>query len=74
VLVFCAEVLATALPGAMGPVAAVAVAWAVGLCGRDMVRWALGRRGFLLAHVIAGRDEEAALARLLAARPDLAAG
>ena len=43
-----------------------------GLLGRDAVRWSLERRGYILVHVLAGRDEETALARLLAARTDLA--
>jgi hypothetical protein len=36
-----------------------------------MVRWSLARRGFLLAHVLAARTEDEALARLLDRRPDL---
>ena len=44
-----------------------------GLLGRDLVRWSLDRRGYLLAHVISARDEETALGRLLAYRPDVAA-
>ena len=44
-----------------------------GLMGRDMVRWSLARRGYALAHVLIARDEEAALARLYAARADLLA-
>ena len=43
-----------------------------GLLGRDLVRWSLARRGYTLAHVIAARDDEAALGRLLHGRPDLA--
>ncbi len=42
-----------------------------GLLGRDVVRWSLGRRGYMLAHVLAARDEEAALGRLLTARTDI---
>jgi len=44
----------------------------LGLSGRDLVRWHLDLRGYRTAHVLAARDEDAALARLLAARPDLA--
>ncbi len=42
-----------------------------GLLGRDAVRWSLERRGYLLVHVLAARDEESALARLLQVRSDL---
>ena len=45
----------------------------LGLLGRDLVRWSLQRRGYRLAHVLAERDEEGALGRLLAVRTDLAA-
>lgn len=44
-----------------------------GLCARDMLRWTLDRRGFLLAHVLAAPDADAAYARLLATRPELIA-
>ncbi len=43
-----------------------------GLLGHDLQRWSLERRGWLLAHVVAGHDSDAAFARLLAAREDLA--
>jgi hypothetical protein len=43
-----------------------------GLFGNDMRRWSLERRGFACAHVIAARDEDGALVRLLDRRPDLA--
>jgi hypothetical protein len=46
---------------------------AIGLHGRDLHRWALARRGFLLAHVVAARTDAEAWARLLALRPDLPA-
>ena len=52
----------------------LALAVLAGLMGRDVVRWALEQRGYLLAHVVAARDEDAALGRLLHARPDLATG
>ncbi len=45
----------------------------LGCHARDLRRRALARRGYAQAHVVAERDEERALARLLAARPDLAA-
>jgi len=53
--------------------ASLAEFWLLGLLGRDLYRWGLARRGYALSHVLAARDKEAALARLLAARPDLAA-
>lgn len=42
-----------------------------GLLGRDAVRWALQRRGYVLAHVVIASDHDAALLRLFVARPDL---
>jgi hypothetical protein len=50
-----------------------ATAWLLGLFGQDLRRWSLERRGHALVHVLAARDAEAAYARLLAARPELAA-
>jgi len=48
------------------------LAFLLGLTGRDLVRWSLGRRGYAAAHVVAGRNADAALSRLLTLRPDLA--
>ena len=45
----------------------------LGCHARDLRRRALARRGYEQAHVVVERDEERALARLLAARPELAA-
>lgn len=42
-----------------------------GLLGRDMVGWALGRRGYAIEHVVLAPDQDAALLRLFTARPDL---
>ena len=47
---------------------------AIGVFGRDLVRWSLRRRGFALIHVIAARDADAAMCRLLDADPGVAAG
>jgi hypothetical protein len=44
----------------------------LGLTGRDLVRWSLARRRYTLAHVVAARDADSALARLVTGRPDLA--
>ncbi len=49
------------------------LAWAFGVFGNDLRRWSLERSGYLLAHVVAAPDEDAALARLLDQRPDLVA-
>lgn len=45
----------------------------LGLTGRDLKRWSLAWRGYTLVHVIAANSDDAALARLLSARPDLGA-
>lgn len=65
-------VLAVLLPGRVAGVVVMAVAVLAGLLGRDVVRWALERRGYTLSHVLAARDEDAALARLLTYRPEVA--
>jgi len=46
----------------------------MGLHARDIQRWTLGRRGFATEGVVAGRDEEEALLRLVSAKPALARG
>jgi len=43
----------------------------LGLSGNDLRRWSLDHRGYLLAQVVAARDELEALGRLLDRRPDL---
>lgn len=53
-----------------GLVLAFALAILAGLMGRDLVRWSLERRGYVLAHVVAAGDRDGAYARLLAARED----
>ncbi len=50
----------------------LALAVLAGVLGRDLCRWALARRGYALSQVVAGPDADAALARLLASRSDLA--
>jgi hypothetical protein len=54
------------------PVLECGLAFLLGSTGRDLVRWSLARKGYVLAHVVAARDADAALARLLTGRPDLA--
>ena len=44
----------------------------LGLLGRDMQRWSLERRGYILLHAVVARSADAALARLLDARSELA--
>ncbi len=44
----------------------------LGVSGRDLVRWDLGVRGYRAVHVLAARDTDAALARLLVIRPEFA--
>jgi hypothetical protein len=56
-----------------GPALTLGLAWFLGLSGRDLVRWSVEHRGYVLTHVFAARDETEALARLLADRPDLRA-
>jgi hypothetical protein len=43
----------------------------LGLTGHDLRRWSLERSGYLLVHVLAGRDEIEAMRQLLYYRPDL---
>jgi hypothetical protein len=50
----------------------VAIHVLCGLCGRDARRAALGRRGWRLEGVVMAENADAALRRLLAARPGLA--
>ncbi len=45
----------------------------LGLSGRDLQRWSLARRGYALAHVVVGRNADAALLRLFDARAELGA-
>ena len=59
-------ILVLAPPGLRPPLM-LGVAVLTGLLGRDMVRWSLARRGYVLAHVLAARDEEQRLGA--AARP-----
>ncbi len=60
-------------PAGLSGILALGIGVLTGVLGRDLVRWTLDRRGYVMAHVLAARDEEGALARLLTARPDVAA-
>lgn len=43
-----------------------------GILGQDAVRWSLARRGYTMLEIIAARDKDSALVRLLTARPQIA--
>lgn len=70
-LALLAAVAASLTHGRWPLLLALALGWLQGVFGHDLLRWSLARRGFLLAHVVAGRDNDEALARLLGRRPDL---
>lgn len=73
-LVLAVQVAVGALvPDPLRGVAMLGLAVLVGVSAQDMRRFALGLRGFRLAHVVVARDEDAALARLYGAHPGLAA-
>lgn len=63
--------IVTLAPPPLRPVLAFAVFLLLGITGNDLRRWALGRRRYDLAHVVAARNSDDALFRLLTARPDL---
>jgi hypothetical protein len=64
-------VFAFRLPASFANVLIPALLVLHGMSGNDMLAWALERRGYLLAHVLAARTEDDAMARLLTDRPDL---
>ena len=71
-LVFAAELLAiSAGASSAGGAICLGVVVLQGLLGRDLVRWSLGRRGFAEGPIVAARDHDSALARLLTERADL---
>jgi hypothetical protein len=70
-LAWCVWIAAALLPEPMDALVLLALHWLLGLVGRDLLRWSLGLRGFLLEHVIAATDEDAAFGRLLEQRRDL---
>lgn len=69
---FVAAAAAVFLASVGGAPAVPALQFLLGCHARDLRRRALARRGYAHSHVVAERDEEHALARLIAARPDLA--
>jgi hypothetical protein len=64
--------LAALAPGPADAILAVGLALILGFTGHDLRCWAMERRGYLLAHVLAAGDRDDAFARLLNLRPDLA--
>lgn len=70
-LAMAAGILVGFAPGPWGGLLEAAVAVGLGLFGRDLWRWSLDRRGFLLVDLLAAPDEDTAMARLLERRPDL---
>ncbi|HEY7579925.1 MAG TPA: DUF2628 domain-containing protein [Acetobacteraceae bacterium] len=57
--------------GGLAAALLIALVMLLGLSGHDLRRWSLDHRGYLLAQVVAARDELDATARLLERRPDL---
>jgi Protein of unknown function (DUF2628) len=53
------------------PVLEIGLAILLGLTGRDLWRWSLSLRGYVMAHVVTAQSMDVALARLLTLRPDL---
>ncbi|GAA0586565.1 hypothetical protein GCM10009416_26260 [Craurococcus roseus] len=68
---FVAAGMALLLASAGGVLALPALQFLLGCHARDLRRRALARWGYAQAHVVAEHDEERALERLLAARPEL---
>ncbi len=72
ILLFCAQLAAGfLLPAPLQMPTGLFLGWISGVFGRDMVRWSLERRRFVLAHVVAASSEDLAFGRILTARPDL---
>ncbi len=65
--------LAAFVRGGVAVVLWVAFAWLFGLCGHDLRRWGLERRGYSLEYVVEARNLDAAYSRLFIAVPDLLA-
>jgi Protein of unknown function (DUF2628) len=61
------------LPAPAGVVAVLAGQFLLGCHAPDLRRWGLRRRGYDGMQVVAAQDEDGALARLVEARPELAA-
>ena len=59
------------LPAPTGVVAVLAGQFLLGCHAPDLRRWGLRRRGYDGLHLVAERDEDRAVARLLETRPEL---
>jgi Protein of unknown function (DUF2628) len=64
--------IAVLVPAPASDILLLAVACGLGFIGNDLRRWALEHRGYLLTHVLAAGNRDAAFLRLLTYRPDLA--
>ena len=64
--------LVLAGPPSLRPALGFGVLLLLGFTGRDLVRADLARRGYALAHVVAARDADEALFRLLGQQPGAA--
>ena len=64
-------ILAALLPVKLIAVAALAAQWLLAASAQDLRRAALARRGFRQVHVVAERDADRALTRVLALQPAL---
>ncbi|MFL5282184.1 MAG: DUF2628 domain-containing protein [Rhodopila sp.] len=72
-LSFAAFVFITALvPEPASTVLSIGLAVILGLIGHDLYSWALEHRGYVLVHILVGRNSEEAWMRLVEHRPDLA--
>ena len=63
--------VAALVPSPASRILILGLAALLGLTGRDLRRWTLRQRGYLLAHVVAARGPEDALLRLMTQCPDL---
>jgi hypothetical protein len=72
-LLIAIGVLASAVHGSnTGWILLLGYAALLGWNGRDLCRWSLARQGYDESHVLAGRDSDAAYARLITCDPTLA--
>ncbi|HWX48298.1 MAG TPA: DUF2628 domain-containing protein [Roseomonas sp.] len=67
-----AVLAAVLLPEGVGLYVGLAAQVLIGLQAQDLRRWTLARQGRPIAGVVLGRNQEAALLRALAGRPDWA--
>ena len=71
IVLLAATLAAAAAAPRLSGVMAIGFAVLAGFLGQDAVRWSLARRGYTMLEIIAARDEDSALVRLLAERPDI---